>query len=301
MSLSLDPGVSASLWQIGDVSQHTINPTVGATLNWTPARKFSLNGNLRFYMRPTTASESNPVLVKTSELLWLMGNPYLKNLTSWDTYISSTYLPENWLSLSFGLGYVKTYNNVISSYTPAPQELGGLVKETFNAKPSDRVRVNLELRGSFFDDDFSMGISPQWYYTRVRGAYHDTFSYLTLSGRADYTMGNFRLEVWYEGPYKDLDVSGMEKSWKQGNWNASVTYGVDNLYLDFRIEDAFNDKRKSWIHYTSPSYVTNYDYLETGRTFSVNLTYTFGFGKKVDNRIDITGPQDVKTSVRQSK
>lgn len=301
VNVSVEPGILASLWQIGDIYQHTINPTVSAGINWNPTRKFSLNGNLQFYMRPTSASESNPVLVKTSELLWLIGNPYLKNLTSWDTYIHSTYIPKRWLTVSFGFGYVKTYNNIISRYTPAPLEAGGLIKETINAKPSDNVRANIELRGSFFNDRFSIGISPQWHYTYVRGAYQDKFNHFTLSGSADYTIGDFRLEVWYEGPYKDLSVSGMEKSWKQDNWNASLTYGTNNFYLDFRIEDVFNNKRKSWVHYSSPNYVTKYNYFETGRTFSINLTYTFGYGKKVDNRIDINGPESVKTSILQTK
>lgn len=301
VTASFEPGILTSLRKIGAIAQHTINPTVSAGINWNPARKFSLNGNLQFYMRPTSASESNPVLVKTSELLWLMGNPYLKNLTSWDTYLHSTYLPKSWLTASFGFGYVKTYNNIISIYTPAPAEDGGLIKQTINAKPSDNVRANMELSGSFFDDRFSLSISPQWYYTYVRGSYKDHFNYLTLSGSADYTMGNFRVQLWYEGPYKDLSVSGMEKSWKQDNWNMSLTYGTGNLYLDFRIEDIFNNKRKSWIHYNSPNYATRYNYLETGRNFSINLTYTFGYGKKVDNRIDIQAPESAKTSVLQTK
>lgn len=301
LSLSLEPGISASLWQIGNIKEQAISPIVNTSINWNPIHKLSLNGTLQFYMRPTSASESNPVLVKTSELLWVLGNPYLKNLTSWDTYIHSTYLPKSWISLSFGLGYVKTYNNVMSIYTPAPSESGGLIKETINAKPSDNIRANMELRGSFFDNNLSIGLSPQWYHTYVRGEYQEKFNHFTFSASTDYTIRDFRLELWYEGPYKDLSASGMEKSWKQDAWNASLTYGTNNLYLDFRIEDIFNNKRKSWIHYSSSNYVTKYDYLETGRTFSVNLTYTFGYGKKVNNRIEISGPESAKTSILQTK
>ena len=301
VNLSLEPELSASLWQIGDIHQHTINPIVRAALHWNPYRKFSLNGTLLYYMRPTSASESNPVLVKSSELLWFLGNPYLKNLTSWDTYISATYLPKNWLAVSFRLGYVKTLNNVISTYDPAPLESGGLIKKFINAEPSDNIRANIDFSSSFFDDNLSISLTPQWYYTYVRGAYQDKFNYLTFSGSADYTLGDFRIGLWYEGPYKDLSVSGMEKSWKQDNWNASLTYGHKNLYLEFRIEDILNNKRKSWVQYSSPNFVSKYDYLETGRTFSINLTYTFGYGKKLDKRIDIKGPESAKTSILQSK
>lgn len=297
LSVSIDPGFAASFWKVGGIKEHSIYPTITSSINWNPTRKFSINGALYFYMRPTSASESNPVLVKNSELLWALGNPYLKNLTSWDTYIHSTYLPEKWLTLSFGFGYVKTFNNTVTTYSPASKELGGLIKETINAKPCDNIRANLELAGSFFNDTFTIGISPQWYHTYVRGLYHSKFNYLTLSGSADYTIGNFRIELLYEGPYKDLTVSGMEKSWKHDNWNFAVIYGNDNLYLDLKIVDIFNNYRKSWIQYNSPNLNSYYNYLETGRAISLNLTYTFGYGKKVDKRIDITGPESVKTSI----
>lgn len=295
--ISFQPGISASLWQIGGVRQHTVNPTAGAFLGWNPGRKFSMNGALRLYMRSASASESNPVLVKSSELLWLLGNPYLKNLTSWDTYIYSTYLPEQWLSVSLGFGYVKTFNNIITTYTPASVESGGLIKNIINAEPSDNMRANIEIRSNLLDNRLSVGITPQWYYTYVRGMYRDRFNWFTLSGSADYTIGNFRIGIWYEGPNKDLSVSGMEKSWKHDNWNFSLTYGTGNLYLDLRIEDVFNNKRKSWIQYTSPNYISRNNYLETGRAFSVSITYTFGYGKKVDSNIDVNGPDSVKTSV----
>ena len=208
---------------------------------------------------------------------------------------------KNWLSVSFRLGYVKTLNNVISTYDPAPLESGGLIKKFINAEPSDHIRANIDFSSSFFDDNLSISLTPEWYYTYVRGAYQDKFNYLTFSGSADYTLGDFRIGLWYEGPYKDLSVSGMEKSWKQDKWNASLTYGHNNLYLDFRIEDILNNKRKSWVQYSSPNFGSKYDYLETGRTFSINLTYTFGYGKKLDKRIDIKGPESAKTSILQSK
>lgn len=122
-----------------------------------------------------------------------------------------------------------------------------------------------------------------------------------MSGSADYTIGDFRLGIWYEGPFKDLSVSGMEKSWKQDNWNASLTYGTNHLYVTLRAENILNNKQKSWVHFTSPNFASKYNYLETGRTFSINLTYTFGYGKKVDNGIDINGPASAKTSVLQAK
>lgn len=299
VSFSVDPGVATSLWKIGDIKEYSIYPTISTTVNWNPTRKISLNGALQFFMRPTSAIESNPVLVQKSELLWVLGNPHVKNMTSWDAYFQSVYLPKDWFSLSFGFGYVKTFNDVISTYSPASAEMGGLIKETINARPSDNIRANLELRGFFLDDRFSIGISPQWYHTYVRGIYRTKFDCFVLSGNADYTLGNFRLGVSYEGPYRDVSLSGMERSWKQDSWSVALNYGINNLYMELKIQDIFHNHHKSWIRYNSPYFNSRYNYLETGRAISVNLTYSFGYGKKVDNSIDIIGPESTKTSVYQ--
>ena len=80
-----------------------------------------------------------------------------------------------------------------------------------------------------------------------------------------------------------------------------MVYGTGNLYLRCQVQNIFHNKSKEWTCYDSPNYFTEYDSFETGRFFSINLTYTFGYGKKVDKSIDINGPESVESSVLQTK
>lgn len=299
-SLSLDPGIAASMWQIGTIHEHTVDPTLSVSAYWNPTRKYSMSGSLRLYRRSPTASESNPVLVRNSELIWSLGNPYLKNLTSWDTYVSSTYIPSNWLTMSLGLGYVKTYNGIIPTYTPGPAETGGLIRENINAKPKDSFRATLGFSGSFLDDNLSVSVDPQWFYTHFSGTYGKGLHCFTLSGSVDYTIGDFRVGVSYDGPYRDLSMGGMVRSRKRDSWSATVEYGNGNLYIDLGVEDIFNNKARSWETLTSPNYSTVTHTWETGRKLTLNVTYTFGYGKKIDRGIDISGPEKTKTSVAKT-
>lgn len=296
-SLSLKPGVAASMWQIGSIHGHTVSPTLSLSAYWDPSRKVSTGGSLKLYRRSPSASESNPVPVRNSELMWSLGNPCLKNLTSWDTYVYATYIPSNWLTMSLGLGYAKTFNGIISTYTPGPAETGGLVKENINARPKDSFRANLGFSGSFLDDNLSVSIDPQWYYTHFSGPYGKDLHCLTLSGSVDYTIGDFRLGVSYDGPYRDLSMGGMARDWKHDSWSATVEYGNGNLYIDLGVEDIFNNKARSREWFTSPNYSTVTHTWETGRKLTLNVTYTFGYGKKIDRSIDISGPEETKTSV----
>lgn len=76
--LTLEPGIAASFWKIGQEKQHTVIPTMNASASWSPSKKVYLRGRLGLYMRPASPSESNPVLLQNSELMWSLGNPNLK-------------------------------------------------------------------------------------------------------------------------------------------------------------------------------------------------------------------------------
>ena len=299
--LSAYPGVSVSLWQIGNVRHHTVNPIGDISALWRVNRKLRFSGSLRFGVYSASASESNPVLVRVSELLWHKGNPYLKNYSSSDIYFHSTYIPKGWLRMMLGIGYTRTYNPIISEYTPASPEAGGLIKELVNTGTFDRLRAVLEVNGSFFEDRLSVSLSPGWRYEYARGERRTGLGHFRLSGSADYTVGDFRFEVEYQGAGKGLRSSGIERFRWPDRWSASIVYGTGNLYLSCKVQDIFHNKRKEWSRYDSPNYLTEYDSFETGRVFSINVTYTFGYGKKVDKGIDISGPESVESSVMQTK
>lgn len=297
LSLSFKPGITASFWEVADNKEKEIFPNIEVSTQWNPHEKFNLGESVRFFQRTPSASESNPVMVQSSELMWIVGNPHLKSLTSWDAYFYATYLPSDQFSFSLNVGYTKTKNSIISTYLPATEQQGGLIKQFINAAPSDRVRASIDISGSFFDNNLSVSLTPQWHLAKQRGNYASTFNHFWLSANADYTLGDFRFSLAYDGPYKDLSANGMERSWQQNHWDFSVVYGSGDVFIKFMAENFTNNKAKSWSRFNSPYYSTFHQISQTGRCFYVNLTYTFSFGKKINKSIDIDGPVEVKTSV----
>ncbi len=301
MYMSLEPGVMGAFKQIGDIRRNSLIPFVYASVSFNPGRKFQIGGRLNFYTQPPSASEANPVLVKASELMWVLGNPYLRNMESWEAYISATHIPTGRLSINYGFGYSRTSNEVISSYVPADREAGGLIRQKINAMPSDNLRANISAQLSLLDNNLSIGISPRWYYSHFRVGTFRNLNCVTVSADADYTIKNCRLSIRYDGPYKGIDCDGMEKSWSQDSWNASIVYGLDNFYVEGRIEDIFNSRHKSRSEFSSPNYHVRNDNMEIGRRVSINLTYTFGYGKKINREIEIDGPSSIETSVVKTR
>ena len=95
-------------------------------------------------------------------------------------------------------------------------------------------------------------------------------------------------------------MGGMARDWRHDSWSATVEYGNGNLYIDLGVEDIFNNKARSREWFTSPNYSTLTHTWETGRKLTLNVTYTFGYGKKIDRSIDISGPEETKTSVAKT-
>ncbi len=296
-SMTAEAGASAAMWQIGDVSEHTVNPVTNIYVDWNINRRLTLGGVMYLQMFAPAVSASNPVLVRNSELLWVLGNPHLKNRSYRSFNIYSTWLPSNWLSVSGTLLCYRMNNQVISTYTPAPAEMGGLIKENLNADPETFYNASVKIQAYVPGSSLSLGINPQWNHTHVSGPYRTNLSYISLGGNASYTAGDFRFKVWYEGAEKSVLNGGMNKRRFDGKLNVSAVYGNDNLNVTVRVDNILNDKRKSRSIFNSTYYSSGYRELSTGRCFVVNLTYTIDYGKKVDRGIDISGPESAKTSV----
>lgn len=300
--LTLRPGIGITTWNIGDIREHSLYPTGYADLYWRASRKLSLRGGLRFSASAPSASESNPVRVRTSELIWTEGNPDLKHKLAWDATFNASYIFSDNLSLSFVAGYDKTINNILSIYTPAPQELEGLIMHYTNSNNTEGLRAMLPISWSCLNRNLSFQISPYWRYdhimTESETSHHNFFK---LSASADYTIGNCRFGLSYERPNKGISHGGMEKYWSQDRCDLSFTYGTDNLYLNVKVENLFHDKAKSWSHATYGNLMSRQDLRATGRRLAVTLTYTFGFGRKVDRGIEIAAPQSIESSITNSK
>lgn len=297
MNLRFEPGVLTTSWRIGHVKKTYTYPTVNASLDWAPNRGFSWYGSLKFALRPTSAFESNPVMVRNSELLWTMGNPYLKNSKYWDSYTYLTLLPNGWLSLALGAGYTRINNEVIHTFEAASPEQGGIVKQMINAHPSDNVRLSLDLSTSFLDNDLTIVIAPEWHYSKVRGTSSQDLYHLSFTSNVDYLLRNCKFGLAYVGPSKILGAGGMEKTWLQASWDFSFVYSTGSLYLKFMVENIFNGRRKGWTKYQSSNFSSVSHTRSKGRATCISLTYTFGYGKRLNRAIDIDTPSDTKSSI----
>lgn len=297
LRLTFRPGILYTQWNVGDVHEHILKPTATVWANWTPTQKFNISGNIQFLTTPPEANESNPVMVKSTELVWTKGNPYLRNADYWETHVRASYTPVENLMLAPWLTHVRTDNEIVPWHEAATPEAGGIIKSFRNADHSDNIMIGLPISWTCLGDNLSLEISPEWEYTRAYNEQKKSFDCFYFSAEADYTLGNCRFEVSYTSPYQGLYSAGMERTRRQDSCSVAFVYGNDNLYLKVEAENIFHSKSRYWTRLVSGCFSSDLNSFETGRRLALSLSYTFGFGKKVDKSIDISRPESVSSSV----
>ena len=289
-------GLYTSNWT-GGVSRGRLYPILSAAAYWDPNTRLSVYGSVLFREEATSASEANPVLVRNSELMWTRGNPYLGNPTEFSASANTVWLAGANISAALRLFYSRLDKSVVHTYTAASAEDGGLIRELANSSPTDSYTVSLSLNGKFLGRRLSVDVRPKWRHTVARGAFAGKLSRLSISAAADYTFGNFRAGVSYDSPVRSLTFGGMQRLYRTDRTDLTLTYGSDNLYISLQAADILHRRMKSRIEYVSP----HYDYVshgyDIGRRLYVTVTYTIGYGRRIDRSIDIESGVTGKSSI----
>ncbi len=297
ITATLLPGINFSEWSTGDLRERLVRPTIRAALSVTASSKLSLNLDANLTSNPPNSAYTNPVLSRQSEILWVKGNPYLKGDYSFDSYFSASYIPKNWIDISAFVSYSRTTDFKTFDYTAMPQEYGGILKTPYNASPEEQAQIDINARFSLLNNTLTLSLGPQYNYYRAFGKYAGSLRTFSFYANAAYTLKNCRFSLTYHHPREQLFNAGMERFNYRNNCDFYFTYGNGNLYLSAYVLDIFNTRSKSWTKFQSNCYDIVSNQYGTGRKFGVSLTYTFGYGKKVDQSIDISGPQSVDSSI----
>lgn len=298
LSVTLSPEVTASYWHVEGTDKETeVNPSVRVDARWVITRHLMLDATLAYFRRVPGASQSGNVLLRQSELEWLMGNSGLKSTTTWWPMLHCMWMPTQNIRIFPSCSYSRDDNEFITIYEAAPADMGGIIRTYANAEPSETYAWDLHMAGDFLDNKLSIWLQPNWRYTRTQGIYADHLSYFRMRGGISYTLKNCRFSVDYGGQQKYLQNGGMERVYMKDCWNFIFTYGTGDIYLQVWYHETFRKHSMTVHELQSDVFSSARRSFGLGRSVSISLTYTFGYGKKVDRDINVKGPSTVQTGV----
>ena len=235
--------------------------------------------------------QKSPNMLQQDQLMWYAGTPGLKNYWENGVNLAYTWLPDNRWQLEAD-GYIYIANNrVVTRYTPTAPG-GTMLRQYVNNGSYRSGAIGLNGTAKLLKGRLIARIRPQMWFRSTTGEYAMRHNELTCTAQLTWYFGNFYLFGWYMTPstYPDQESGIKERTparyqiqlgYGKGAWRASAT--------------AYNFLHKDWEtnRQTLTSQYYQLDRSEYGTAqhmrFQFSVTYTFGYGKKVQSGDEVSG------------
>lgn len=266
---------------------------------FSPNRHHQIEARYSFGKTVPDTYQKSPNMLRQDELMWYAGTPELKNYWENGVNLSYTWLPNNKWQLEANGSLYTANNRVVTRYTPTAPD-GTMLRQYVNNGSYRSGKIGINATAKFLNGKLVARVRPEMWFRSTTGEYAMTYNELTCTAQLTWYFGNFYLFGWYVTPstYPDQESGIKERipsryqlqlGYGKGAWRASAT--------------AYNFLRSSWetSHQTLTSPYYQFDRREYGTAqhmrFQFSLTYTFGYGKKVQRGDEVSGSGTAASSI----
>ncbi|MDE7421696.1 MAG: TonB-dependent receptor family protein [Muribaculaceae bacterium] len=291
ISASLGFGWNWLSTRLNDNISDSNYPYVDASVRCVPNTRNSLGAIFHYSVWPPSSNYKSENIIHISPFLWHTGNPLLKSHRSYDIGINYTFIPSNKFNMTLFANAWLVGNRAAFVYQATPdgivrtiqQPIGTFRHYNYGVNPSTNL-----LEGKLY-------LSGQLAYLYVQNGkpYNINHSSLSYYLQALYYLGNFNFALSYQSANatdnydsmsglwtRNKDVFVIQGGWSNGSWNIILTAQNIQRWNWRASHDTMSSTSYSVSKWTSN--VSRHAFVQ------LSATYTFGFGKKINNNDDIS-------------
>lgn len=269
-----------------------------ATYGFSQRSSLSFNSELSRWSIPM--NQRNPEFVMQSLVSAVQGNPELKTSRYNSVNLFYTYLLSNQVSLSLFGAWNRLNDNISLYYTP--EKVNGtpvIVQRMANKGFISRLHYGARASANLFNRSLTLQFAVMGDNDRVHSFADKSLDMLTLSANASYYLKGWYVRAHWETPNKYLSAEGITKGLAH-YYLLSIGYGYNGLNIQVSADNFFNS---SWKLSESHQWTTNYDSRSVNygagyhRSFTVNLSYSFGYGKRIERGNELEGGVNISSGL----
>lgn len=258
---------------------------------FTPTNKHQLQAQLNLGREVPEAVNKSPNVLQHDILMWYTGSPDLKDNSTLMTRLNYTWLPGNQWQLGVNGQYYQSNDRVSAVYHPNGPN-GTMLQKYMNSGNFHCGMIGLTATARLFGGKLALMARPQLWLRKSTGVYDLRNRDVVFQATATYYWGNFNLFAYYCTPNKYIEEESgylertssrymLSLGWHKGPWHTNFT--------------AYNFFHTSWKagRMTLNSQYYGYQRQEFNtnlhQRFSISVSYTFNYGKKVDTNNEAMG------------
>ncbi len=274
------------------------NPRLGLQLNYKINEKHSASVEGWWGNNHPTPAASNSAIVQSNELLWLQGNPELRNTTFITASASYTYIPTNKLSFSATAEYNGFLNKTAHDYF-SMSGYDGLICKEINSGDFHRYSGYLSATLKLFDNSLSLKASGQVERMVASGIDAQSMNLIAANVQANYYFRNFSFILYYQTPNKNLAPFdyGFRYHYKS-TYGILANYAIGDFKAGLQFRNWFNSNRYyadfDSNRYSAHGWVWS---SSLARSIQLTLSYTFPYGKKVKRNNEISESESAGSAI----
>lgn len=291
-------GVEWNGHRVNGFKQYNTSPYASTNFIYSFNSQNRLGLFAQYCMNTTTASVLAPITIQQNEFMYKEGNPDAKQYKLFNWNLNYTWLPNDMFHLSFFGDYSRYYNRLLQVYSVMPDR-EAIVSKYINS--GDFQEFTLGGAFSFrYRDKLSLYVRPLISFMHLTGAYHHNYAPFYIESYGNYNLGNFSIGYYLNANRVSIDLMKdyynkqvlyhqFDVSWGKNGFSARLS-----LCNPFRNSYKFVTSTINTPFYSSNEMRYSNQY---NRSVVLELTYTFGYGKKVERGNELNKLQGGSSAV----